>query len=136
MALTLIGFVGPIVGQPDLFGIEEKDREMAGFIHMWRVFGYLHGIEDEVSIACCDSAIIGSLQNQTVQYSPFEINNPKQTRISLFTVLEKQLIPNLHKPPEMFLPMSSAICAWAGPLNSFFRYLVLLCSLGLPVLQY
>ena len=24
----------------------------------------------------------------------------------------------------MFLPMSSAICAWAGPLNSFFRYLV------------
>lgn len=103
LALTLIGFVGPILGQPDLFGVEEKDREMAGFIHMWRVLGYLHGIEDE--------------------YNPFEINDPLKTRISLFNALQETLIPNLHKPPKMFLPMTSAICAWAGPLNSFFSFL-------------
>ena len=47
MAHTLIGFVGPILGSPELFGVAKQDRKMDGFIHMWRVFGYLHGIEDE-----------------------------------------------------------------------------------------
>ena len=71
MALTLIGFVGPILGQPDLFGVEEKDREMAGFIHMWRVLGYLHGIEDEVSTYNCSLKIVHNLHTISLKVLEF-----------------------------------------------------------------
>ena len=46
-----------------------------------------------------------------------------KTRATIFSVFEECLIPSLHKPPPMFIPMSGAICAWSGPLNSFYSFL-------------
>ena len=89
MAYTLIGFVGPILGSPENFGIPKAERKMAGFLHMWRVLGFLHGLKDE--------------------FNPFEINDPIKTRLTVFSVFEECLIPKLYDPPEMFQHMSGVI---------------------------
>ena len=72
MAHTLIGFVGPILGSPELFGVAPEDRQMDGFVHMWRVFGYLHGIEDD--------------------FNPFEADDTIKTRATVFKVFEGILL--------------------------------------------
>ena len=46
LAHTLTGFVGPILLTPQFFGVPEG-VDMSGFIHYWKVLGYLHGITDE-----------------------------------------------------------------------------------------
>lgn len=47
MALTQLGFMGFSIARPKFFGIyNTTDEEWKAFIHVWRVIGYLLGIED------------------------------------------------------------------------------------------
>ena len=45
LSYTLIGFAGSILIAPRSFGVTDT-RKLKGYIHYWRVLGYLHGIED------------------------------------------------------------------------------------------
>lgn len=48
MAITQFGFMGYIVTKPKLVGIHYYDKEdMEAFVHVWRVIGYLMGVEDQ-----------------------------------------------------------------------------------------
>lgn len=100
LAHTLIGFVGPILLTPQMFGIPEG-VDMAGFIHYWKVLGYLHGIKDD--------------------FNPFS-NDLVLTRATIAEVSASCMVPKLHSPPPMFDKMSQAICDWAGPRNVLFTY--------------
>lgn len=47
MALTQLGFIGFAVARGHLTGIQDqKEQNLKGFIHLWRVVGFLLGIED------------------------------------------------------------------------------------------
>lgn len=57
MSITQFGFVGLMVAYPNKFGATSaSEEELDGFIHVWRVLGYLLGIEDRYNF--CN----GSLQ--------------------------------------------------------------------------
>ena len=46
MIFQLIGFAGAILIAPASYGCTDTTL-LEGFIHFWRVMGYLHGIEDQ-----------------------------------------------------------------------------------------
>lgn len=51
MALTQFGFMGLAVTRSKMLGIHEEDEEeLKCFIHVWRVIGYVLGIEDEFNL--------------------------------------------------------------------------------------
>lgn len=49
MALTQFGFIGFILAEPKKLGIQfpEYERDIEGFVHFWRVIGWMLGIEDK-----------------------------------------------------------------------------------------
>lgn len=47
MALTQLSFMGFAICRSKFLGIHEaSEEEIKAFIHVWRVFGYLMGIDD------------------------------------------------------------------------------------------
>jgi len=76
LSYTLIGFVGPILLRPTMFGVSENE-DMTGFVHRWRVLGYLHGIEDK--------------------YNPFH----ESTLLSMAMILYKISTNILRRPREI-----------------------------------
>lgn len=47
MALTQFGFLGYALARPTELGIfHASEEELAGLIHIWRVVGYILGIDD------------------------------------------------------------------------------------------
>lgn len=47
MALSQCGFIGLVIARGKFLGIHHPDNEdLKGFIHLWRIIGYLIGIED------------------------------------------------------------------------------------------
>ncbi|XP_065560317.1 uncharacterized protein LOC136027213 isoform X2 [Artemia franciscana] len=56
MSFTQFGFMGLLVMYPEKFGIHYPvKRELDGFIHMWKVFGYMLGIKDEYNFCLDDN---------------------------------------------------------------------------------
>ncbi|XP_014261322.1 uncharacterized protein LOC106673647 isoform X2 [Cimex lectularius] len=47
MSLTLFGFMGLVVACPEKFGVPDNEEGLAGFVHLWRVVGYMLGVRDE-----------------------------------------------------------------------------------------
>lgn len=48
MAITQFGFMGLALARTDFFGIYDTDADdLKCFVHVWRVVGYVLGIEDE-----------------------------------------------------------------------------------------
>ncbi|GAB0088728.1 uncharacterized protein DMENIID0001_031920 [Sergentomyia squamirostris] len=54
MALTQFGFLGFILTQPKMLGIREDGENFEALVHLWRVVGYMLGIDNEYNI-CTDS---------------------------------------------------------------------------------
>ncbi|XP_022909735.1 uncharacterized protein [Onthophagus taurus] len=55
MALTQFGFMGFVISETETVGIYNASKqELEGFIHIWRIVGYLMGMEDRFNI-CRDS---------------------------------------------------------------------------------
>lgn len=50
MATTQFGFWGTIWLFPKVFGVQNREKEMKGVIHVWAIFGRLLGIRDEYNI--------------------------------------------------------------------------------------
>lgn len=56
MVVTQFGFMGYILTKPRLVGIYNDSKEsVEGFIHVWRVVGYLLGIEDRFNLCNSDT---------------------------------------------------------------------------------
>merc|ERR1712130_270370 len=99
LAKTLIGFAGIILVAPKRFGIA-SEAKLAGYIHCWRVIGYLHGISDE--------------------FNPFG-GGMKTAQNTVSDVLVHSLIPSLETPPNDFEKMVEAVSSWAGGRNGFIK---------------
>lgn len=54
MALTQFGFIGYILLKHDKVGVTRNHEDLEAFVHLWRVLGYMLGIEDRFNI-CTDS---------------------------------------------------------------------------------
>ncbi|XP_059611033.1 uncharacterized protein LOC132257968 [Phlebotomus argentipes] len=54
MALTQFGFLGFVLVQPKMMGIRENGENFEALVHLWRVVGYMLGIDNEFNI-CTDS---------------------------------------------------------------------------------
>lgn len=47
MGLTQFGFMGFVLVRSELIGIHNaSQKELEGFVHLWRVIGYILGIDD------------------------------------------------------------------------------------------
>jgi hypothetical protein len=56
MAATQMGFIGLFVLHPDKCGMHSiSDHEMMEVVYLWRVIGYLNGVEDRFNICSSDS---------------------------------------------------------------------------------
>ena len=100
LSFTLIGFVGPILLRPTMFGVPESE-DMSGFVHRWRVLGYLHGISDKYNPF--------HQSNNTLRYTQlmkYFLDNLKITRDTIAEISARCLVPNMFKPPDMFDKMS------------------------------
>ena len=88
--------------------------DLSGFIHYWKVLGYLHGIKDEfnpfrsVSINFRGTRLmfhtVCSIVNLRLETS--ESDDLVSTRATIFEVTVSCWIPNLQSPPPMFHKMS------------------------------
>lgn len=48
MALTQFGFIGYALARPNEIGVYKATREeLEGLIHIWKVVGYILGVEDK-----------------------------------------------------------------------------------------
>ncbi|XP_060532391.1 uncharacterized protein LOC132705646 isoform X2 [Cylas formicarius] len=51
MAVTQFGFMGFLLSRPNLIGVHSTSNEdIKGVVHLWRVVGYILGIDDEFNI--------------------------------------------------------------------------------------
>ena len=106
LAHTLIGFVGPILLTPQMFGIPEG-VDMVGFIHYWKVLGYLHGIKDDfnpfrnIFLICSLSCVF-----MVTDLAKLKSDDLVLTRATIAEVSASCLVPKLHSPPPMFDKMS------------------------------
>ena len=70
MALTQFAFMGLIILHPHKFGLGRATKnELEGFIHLWRCFGYLLGIEDRFNFCQFDNL------TQVRCWSAYVLNN-------------------------------------------------------------
>jgi len=100
LSYTIVGFAGSVIIAPHNFGCTST-LKLAGYVHYWRVLGYLHGISDE------NNPFAGSLQ--TVQNTVADMT-------------WNGLLPALENPPDEFEQMTQAIAKWAGPRNGHIAY--------------
>ena len=54
LVITQFGFMGFVVLQQEKMGVKYDKEGLEGYIHLWRVLAYLHGIRDEYNL-CTDS---------------------------------------------------------------------------------
>lgn len=50
MALTLFSFIGITIVQPDFFGMPDDPENKKAIYHIWRVIGFMLGIEDQFNV--------------------------------------------------------------------------------------
>lgn len=100
LSYTLIGFAGSILIAPRSFGVTDT-KKLEGYIHYWRVLGYLHGIEDA--------------------FNPFG-GSMRTAQNTIADVTADCLIPSLESPPKDFDKMVEAVCSWAGGKNGTIAY--------------
>ena len=95
-----MGFAGSIIIAPRNFGCTNKSK-LRGYIHYWRVLGYLHGLDDSVN------PFTGSVED---------------VNINIANMTFKRLVPALERPPDDFEHMSRAIGKWGGARNAHIVY--------------
>ena len=89
-----------------MFGIPEG-VDMAGFIHYWKVLGYLHGIKDcfnpfrNIFLICSLSCVC-----MVTDLAKLKSNDLVLTRATIAEVTASCMVPKLHSPPPMFDKMS------------------------------
>ncbi|CAH0550651.1 unnamed protein product [Brassicogethes aeneus] len=99
MALTQFGFIGMALTQKEKIGIfHTKPEEWEALIHVWRVIGYLMGIEDRFNI-CRESV--------------------EETTEICNLLIEKVFLPEIEKRDPNFIEMSMYILEGLWCFNPF-----------------
>ena len=78
MVITQFCFIGFIVLSPDVYGIENK-KGIAGFVHLWAIFGRFLGIEDRFNLAIHYKNTPGSQEAFKEIYTNIFLPNLKNT---------------------------------------------------------
>lgn len=89
MAITQFGFMGFILLRPQRVGMNCKQEDLDAIVHMWRVLGYMLGIEDQFNL-CTES------YEETVKRTKEMFNHV--------------VTPVMYKPPQKnFVEMADAM---------------------------
>ncbi|XP_018330912.1 uncharacterized protein LOC108740896 [Agrilus planipennis] len=114
MALTQFGFMGFALCRSEMIGIHKAtDEELEAFVHVWRVVGYLMGMEDRFNLCT------GTLE---------------EIREKCNILLEKVFLPEVSKQDPNFLKMTSALLTGLWVMNpilqvdGFMTYFYMLVS--------
>lgn len=83
MAVTQFGFMGFILLRHSRLGINCKQEDLDAIVHMWRVLGYMLGIEDQYNL--CTESYDSTLQRVQEMY-------------------QHVVTPVMYKPPENKFP--------------------------------
>ncbi|XP_050295427.1 uncharacterized protein LOC126735472 [Anthonomus grandis grandis] len=105
MALTQFGFMGyQLVRSKQLGVYYATNEEWQAFIHVWRVIGYLLGIEDRFNI--CKGSVA-------------------ETKAICEKLIERAFIPNINKKDPEFIEMSQYLCRGLWAIQPFLNFDVL-----------
>ncbi|KAF2897269.1 hypothetical protein ILUMI_08909 [Ignelater luminosus] len=89
MGLTQFGFMGFVIVRSELIGIHNaSQKELEGFVHLWRVIGYILGIDDRFNI--CRSSV-------------------EETKQLCEALLERIFVPNIKMQDPQYLQMADAL---------------------------
>ncbi|KAJ8924189.1 hypothetical protein NQ315_006980 [Exocentrus adspersus] len=109
MALTQFGFMGFALVRSKMLGIHESsDNEWKAFLHLWRVIGYLMGIEERFNLC-----------NGTVD----------EVRERCNILVEQIFRPNIERKDEDFINMSRYMINGLYSINIFIRFETVMCFL-------
>ncbi|KAJ8963277.1 hypothetical protein NQ318_018744 [Aromia moschata] len=102
MTVTLFGFMGFAVARTKMMGIHHyTERELKGFIHLWRCIGYVLGIEDRFNI-CRESV--------------------KETKEICSLIIEKLFRPAMQNSSKHFETLSKALVSGMWAMNPFLEH--------------
>ncbi|XP_018563856.1 uncharacterized protein LOC108905470 [Anoplophora glabripennis] len=102
MAITQFGFMGISVCRSKMVGIHKaSDEEWEGFIHIWRVIGYLMGIEDRFNL--CSGTV-------------------EETRERCNILMEQVFRPNIEQKDENFIKMARNMIHALKCINIFIKF--------------
>jgi len=114
MALTQFGFMGYQVVRSKQLGVYySTEEEWKAFIHLWRVVGYILGIEDRFNI--CSGSVA-------------------ETKAICNRLLEKVFIPNIKKNDPEFLQMSRYLVNGLWAIQPLLNFNVSMCALNIVLI--
>lgn len=96
MALTQFGFIGFILIKGSKLGMKFSDKNEEGFVHFWRVIGYMIGIEDRFNV-CTESVAVTKKRLQIIE--------------------REEIRPCLENAPSMFHDMANALVSGLWSFN-------------------
>ncbi|KAG5872413.1 hypothetical protein JTB14_013658 [Gonioctena quinquepunctata] len=109
MVLTQFGFMAYQLVRSEAVGIHDAtEEEWQAFLHVWRVVGYLMGIEDRFNLC-----------SGTVQ----------ETREICNLLIDQVYRPEIEKRDEDFLTMTRYLCAGLWAMNPVLRFKTAMCIL-------
>ncbi|XP_060532412.1 uncharacterized protein LOC132705661 isoform X2 [Cylas formicarius] len=111
MALTQFGFMGYQLTRSNWFGIGHiTDEEWKGFVHLWRVVGYVLGIENRFNICR---------------------NSVEETRQICEKLIQKVFVPHVGKQDKDFLKMSEHLTHGLWCMSPLLNFNVVMVTLQL-----
>nr|XP_023029586.1 uncharacterized protein LOC111517615 [Leptinotarsa decemlineata] len=109
MALTQFGFMGFQLSRSHLVGIHDaSEEEWKSFLHVWRVVGYLLGINDRFNLCS------GSVQ---------------ETKEICELLISQAFKPEILKRDKDFLSMARHVCSGLWPVSPILNFKTSLCFL-------
>ncbi|XP_050518450.1 uncharacterized protein LOC114334048 [Diabrotica virgifera virgifera] len=106
MAFTQFGFMGFQVARPGMVGLHNvTEEEWKAFIHVWRVVGYLMGIEERFNI-CRESV--------------------EETKEICNLLIDRSFFPQVEKRDRTYLKMSRHLIHGLWTMNPILRYKVMM----------
>ena len=108
MVFTQFSFVGIVIAHPSAVGIWRPcEQDLEGFIHCWRLFGWLLGIEDRFNLCA------GSVE---------------QVKQLCMEIESKLIVPHMSKVDSRYERMSRVLCDGVNQLFPFVSFEgILLC---------
>lgn len=114
MAITQFGFMGFAATNPRLVGLYDvTEEEWEGFFHVWRVVGYILGIEDRFNLCS---------------------GTPDEIKKKCKEIIKQAILPNLKIIPKPFEDNLRALCDGLWSFNpgieyeAFMIYIFKLCG--------
>ncbi|XP_072399463.1 uncharacterized protein [Diabrotica undecimpunctata] len=106
MAFTQFGFMGFQLARPGMVGLHNvSEEEWKAFIHVWRVVGYLMGIEERFNI-CRESV--------------------EETKEICNLLIDRSFFPQVDKKDRTYLKMSRHLVHGLWTMNPALRYKVMM----------